>query len=244
MGSLKKYFFGKNKGLNNKLVAYYKFDGNANASLGGIDGTATGSPSYTTGKIGNCLNLQNDTTLRYITLADSDIFSFTNGAGTDLPFSISMWIYVYAFSTQYNSLFTKRLNDSINEEYNLAFTSGGITLTKFTNNSSLKSISCPISLSINTWYHLIITDSGSKVASTEKFYINGVQYNANGAIPTGYSGMPNGTAPLRIGWTVNPNEQRKHKGLIDELGIWKGRMLNQSDVNQLYNSGSGRTYPF
>jgi hypothetical protein len=33
-------------------------------------------------------------------------------------------------------------------------------------------------------------------------------------------------------------------GELDELGFWKGRILTNTEITQLYNSGAGLTYPF
>ncbi|MBP7050760.1 MAG: discoidin domain-containing protein [Phycisphaerae bacterium] len=42
------------------LVAWYKFDGDAKDSAGSHHGVATGSPGYTTGKVGQALNMTSD----------------------------------------------------------------------------------------------------------------------------------------------------------------------------------------
>lgn len=229
------------------LVAYYNFDGNSNASIGGVNGTNVNTPTFTTGKIGSAIDFGTDTVQRYCQLADNDIFSFTNGLGTDIPFSVSMWIKISVFSSQNNYLLSKRVNNNLEEEYMMGVSpTGGIFFQKFSDNDSYKIAGVSGgALSLNTWYHIVYVDDGTIPAGGQVFYINGVAQTTSSTIVNAYAGMPNGTSPLRIGQTtVNPSEARRHRGLIDELSFWKNRMLNQSDVTNLYNSGSGITYPF
>ena len=51
--------------------------------------------------------------------------------------------------------------------------------------------------------------------------------------------MTNGTQPIRIGqegWNLSP--KLKHRGLIDELEIWKNRELTATEVLELYTKGN------
>ncbi|WP_035647312.1 LamG-like jellyroll fold domain-containing protein [Flavobacterium sp. ASV13] len=247
MGNLKKYFFGrqKNQDLNIGLVAYYQFDTDANASVGGVNGTLTNSPTFTTGKMGNAIDFLNDTTLRYCQLADNNIFSFTDGSGNDIPFSMSFWIYVHAFSSQFNTIIVKRLNTATDDEYQCDFVSTSISFYKFSSNVAYKRCQTNYAFSTSTWYHIVITDDGTKTTGGMRVYINSVLQSSTFSFNSTYTGMPNGTGSVRLGSTnVNGTEARKHKGKLDALGIWKNRMLNQNAVNLLYNSGTGRTYPF
>lgn len=247
MGSLKKYYFGKNKSLNKGLVAYYKFDGNSNASVGGINGTNVNSPTFTTGKVGNAINFGNDAILKYCQFVDNDIFSFTDGSGNDIPFSVNMWVNSSSFSANSNYLLNKRLDGISGEEYQIAITATSVQFYKFGNGSggNFKYFNFSFGLLTNTWYHLVFTDDGTKGMTGMNVYINGIIKNPAISMTGSYSGMSNGLGLIRIGQSAhNTNVNNKHRGLIDELGIWKNRILSQSDVNFLYNSGSGRTYPF
>lgn len=239
------FFIQTKQSLNNNLVAYYKYDSNPNASVGGVNGTDVNTPTYTAGVISNAIDFGTDTAQRYCQFADNDIFSFTNGTGTDIPFSISMWIKISAFSSENNYLISKRYNTSTDEEYHMLVSSLGINFAKYSSNSDFKTAGASFAFSLSTWYHIVYTDDGSKPAGGQKLYINGVLQTTTSVITGAYIGMPNGTSPVRTGQTtVNPVEGRRHRGLVDELAFWKNRVLSQANVTQLYNSGAGITYPF
>lgn len=87
-------------------------------------------------------------------------------------------------------------------------------------------------LALNTWTHIVTTVNGTN----QKCYINGT-LTSN---VTKASSMANNGTTLGIG--LHPTNLRPFIGYLDEIGIW-GRELTQTDVDLLYNSGNGRTYP-
>jgi uncharacterized protein YjdB len=84
------------------------------------------------------------------------------------------------------------------------------------------------SFSMSTWYNVVLTRDNNTV----KFYRNGSLMGS-----TTINGS-DGITLSQIGFNG-----RSFRGTIDEVGIWT-RPLSQDEVTLLYNSGSGRSYPF
>ena len=237
--------FGRSyaKGLLNRLVAYYKFDSNALDSVGGNNGNIIGTPTFPLGKIGGGIDFGNNNSLNYVDIPDSDDFSFTNGGGNDVPYTISMWVKFDAISSTGNWLISKRGSVDV-YEWQIAYYQNNFIVTKFSDNSTyqgIRSIVAPINYT--DWYHLAYTDDGTKLHSGMKLYLNGVLLSVTNTANGTYTGMNNGGQFVRIGDGAFSNGL-KHKGKIDELGIWKGYALTQGEITSLYNSGIGKTYPF
>lgn len=230
--------------LSRGLVAYYKLESNANDFVGSNNGTIIGAPTFVTGKVGNAVNFINDTADNYITLPDSDVFSFTNGGGIDVPFSISLWVNFSAFSTFTNFLLNKQ--SSFGYEWQIVYVNPNqLYFTKFGSSSIGQGVILSNVFSLNTWYHIVVTDNGTKTNSGMKIYLNGVLQSTSNNNINVYSGMSNTLSPVYMGNFGNGiGSNNKHKGLIDEVGIWKNRELTASEITFLYNSGNGRTTPF
>ena len=103
-----------------------------------------------------------------------------------------------------------------------------------TNVSSNQSINSVNTLTTGMWYHVVGVYDGSEM----KLYINGIKDSATKSI-TGNLNQYN--TPLRIG--TNGGFSEDFDGLIDQIGIWN-RALTDQEITELYNSGSGNTYPF
>jgi hypothetical protein len=241
----KNYIFGRKYGDNflTGLVGYYPFNSNANdLSEKGYNGTAIGSPTYGAGKVDNAINFGNDAVLRYVNIADNNDFSFTNGT-TDVPFTISLWVNLTSYSITGNWFISKRGTTSGSDEWQFVFSGGRVIFNKFqfNNNSIFQNIQSSLNpFSLNTWYHICYTDNGSGAVGSGKIYINGslnspINQNSGGT----YTRMNNGTNITRIG--VNswiPASTLKHRGLLDEVAIWKNRELTATEVAELYTKGN------
>jgi len=238
------YESGKKRGLNTNLVAYYKLDSDSIDATGlSPNGTATGI-DYVAGKTGNAarFNAAGDK----IEIADTNNLSFTTGGGNDVAFSISLWVYYVGFAATGNWLLNKRQTISGDEWQLLRFNDGKTYMVKMTNSTNYQQFIANFSYSLNTWYHLVITDDGSKTLAGSRIYVNSVSQSLTAATGGTYTGMQNTTALTTMGAVgyATPTAADSHNGYIEDVGIWKNRVLNQSEVNYLYNSGNGRTYPF
>lgn len=241
----KNYIFGRKYGANflDGLVAYYPLNSNANDSINGYNGTQVGTPTFTSGKVSNAINFGNDATPRYFNIADNNDFSFTNGT-TDVPFTIAMWVKFSAFNITGNWFINKRGATSVTDEWQFLFFQNRLQFWKFqfNNNAFYQQIATTTTpFSLNTWYHICYTDSGNASVGSGKLYINGVANVAiNQNVEGTYTRMNNGTNLARVGypsWSPPPASSH-HKGLIDELAIWKNRELTATEVLELYTKGN------
>jgi hypothetical protein len=230
------------------LVAYYAFQNNVNDSLGVHNGTEIGSPTYTTGINGQGIDFGNDATLRYVDVADSDDFSFTDGTN-DLPFSISLWVNFSSFSSTGNWLISKRDNSSIRSEWQfIRLSSNNAIRLNLYSGGAQTNVILVESNSFSTtgsWAHLVATYNGSGNQSGLNLYING-SLNVASRTQTGtYVGMNNTASVVTIGQAkFSVVNTLKHRGLLDEIAVWKNRELTSTEVTQLYNAGAGKFYPF
>jgi len=229
------------------LVASYSFNNNFNENMGlSPNGTGTDT-SFVTGKINQAVrfNLVGAGSAR-VDIVDDDNFSFTTGSGNDVPFSISTWVYVSAFSTFGNWFINKRTATSGGDEWQLlAIPNGTIIFTKFdrTTNSITQQInSLSSAITTGAWYHIVITDDGSKTYAGMKIYINGSAVTTTDASSGTYTGMPNGTHSVSFGnasWS--PSGNFLHNGYMDETNIYKNRVLTSTEVSALFADAE---YPF
>jgi hypothetical protein len=246
----KNYIFGRKYGsaLLSNLVAYYALENNANDLSGkGYNGTLFGSPTFVSGKNNLAMQCGSDTTGRGFFVTDNNDFSFASG----VPFTFSIWANFSTFSSTANFLISKRGGASGSDEWQFVYSNvlNAMIFTKFEfNNNAIfqryRSSTTPFSL--NTWYHIVYTDNGSSSIGSGKLYINGslntaISENVGGT----YTQMNNGTASTSFGYAgFNNIQELKHRGLLDEIAIWKNRELTATEIAELYNSGTGKFYPF
>lgn len=245
----KNYIFGRKYSSNflEGLVGYYPLNTDANDFSGkGYNGTQVGAPTYTSGKVGNAINFGNDVTERYFDIADNNDFSFTNGTN-DVPFTISLWVNCSGLGIIGNWFINKRGGTSGTDEWQFLFYRNRVQFAKFqfNNNAIYQKIETATgALPLNTWTHFVYTDNGSGAVGSGKIYRNGVlDTNLNQNTGGTYTRMNNGTMFTRIGHaSFNLNSLNgKHRGLIDELAIWKNRELTATEVLELYNKGNAGT---
>ena len=95
--------------------------------------------------------------------------------------------------------------------------------------STLTTVTWVSTLSTGTWYFVAGEWDGTSI----KLSVNGASFQS-----TSFSGtIHSNTNPFDIGLisgSGNPLD-----GSIDEVGIWMGRALTQTEVSQLYNGGAG-----
>ena len=237
------YYGGIQTSLLPYLTAYWTADNIAtDVYVNNLGGAWGGSANYNTGINNNAFDFENNTTLRYIEVPDNDLLSFTDGTN-DVPFSISMWVYFYSFSSIGNWLINKR-DASNNLEWQLIFFQTDIRFAKFSLGGSANSISTQTGYTpnLNQWIHLAYTDDGSKFGG--KIYANGIDITSSNVENGNYVRMINGNNVMRIGidgWQLSGN--LKHRGMIDEVAIFNGTELTQLQIQDLYNGGVGKFYP-
>lgn len=175
------------------FISYWKFDGNANDSIGNNDGIDT-NVSYVRGLIGNTVNFAQVSSS--IIVPDSDTLSFGNGV-SDVDFSTIMLI---KFNDLANNprLFIKVNVDSSNYEYVFIVLSNKIriALQDPSQSANIATENTEI-INLSEWYVLTTTYQAS--TKTLKLYIDNNVINI--ALSTGtYVAMENGNASLHIGY--------------------------------------------
>ncbi len=215
--------------LQNGLVAYYPFNGNANDESGnGNNGTVNGA-TLTTDRFGN----------------ENKAFSF-NGIDNFIeiqdnsllrPQQITISAFILPLSENEMSIVSKSGNDASNEMYHLCINSPNPQGSHFTIKQNSNCIpgsgwvmaSYENNIPINNWHHLVGLYSNNSV----KFYLDGVLVAEN-TTTTNFIDDCAG-APLRFGlWWGN---SLAFNGKIDDIRIYN-RALNSDEIAILSSNKS------
>ena len=202
------------------LIAYYPFDGNANAKIGTLNGTVSGA-TLTTGR-------NNDDDTAYSFDGVDDYIEF--GAGMlsgDGEFSILIWINTSSSTTQKRIL--SQRNGGFQGIYKLdLLTNGKIKfLTYSTTNEWIVTSSSAVN--DGNWHHLALVqkDNGGQM------YLNGSLDQTDNS-----SGKVNLTSTIK---TYLGKEGRNnssdwyYSGKVDDLKIYN-RALSASEIQTLFNT--------
>ena len=240
------YEFGRTRIslLLSNLIAYY--NGSSLSDLTGTNNIFTNNGvTFTTGIIGNAFNFSGNP--RFLDIANSATTRF----GSASPFSISIWVFPVTNTAAFGGwLINKRVGNGANnsDEYQLLLNpSYVVKFGKFNaiNPGSNFTTAEGPTLPLNQWSHLVIADNGSTNSNSAKIYLNGVLFNSIYSLNGTFTGMGQSTVNTRIGLPkFNTSSDLQFVGKLDEIALWKNRQLTQSDVTNLYNNGSGKTYPF
>jgi hypothetical protein len=160
-------------------------------------------------------------------------------------FTISTWIYIDDKSASHGYI-TKR--DSVNNRRSylinygsgidrISFTVSGDGTSGTTSQAVANNLGSP---SINTWYHIvcyhdsvndvigIIVNNGTPDTTA---HTQGVYNNTTDKFGVGFLAWESGSPTSEF------------NGRVDETGVWT-KVLTAQEITDLYNSGSGLTYPF
>lgn len=199
------------------IVAYYTFDGTGST----VDATGNGHAPYTTN--GLSINVSGKIATCYSFNGSNSYIEIT---GINAPaFTYGAWVKTSSSTSQ--TIFSNDTTGGqyfrINADQTLSLISqGGSTVATSTGT---------ITLSVFNYVAVTYDASGNY-----NFYINGSIAGSGTNLVSfkiGYNSVIGATDPA-----VNTMN-----GLIDEIGIW-GRALTNTEIGLLYNSGSGKTYPF
>jgi hypothetical protein len=218
------------------LIAYYPFNANANDFSGNNhNGTFVNPATFVGGKVANAVNFGITTLSTNVIIPDNNDFSFTNNT-VDLPFTISCWVNVTQFSGLINRIIVKR--GITTHEYQLyILPNGQVEFVKYNNAGQVISQiiqSAVGAVPLNTWKHICITNLNSGTAGL-KMYIDGSQTTAPATNNGAYTRMINTSTNVTIS---DANRDLKHRGLADEVYIWKNREMTAIEVLDIYNKGN------
>jgi hypothetical protein len=221
------------------LIAEYLFDTDATDTSGTAtthNATLAGDASVSSGVVSL------DGTGDYVTVADSIDLEFTDGAGTDEAFSISMWFKsTVAVSAQ--NLVTKG-DFGASREYQFQTLGGGnsgkLALTIYNSTSPSSNFIYAIgttAYTINTWHHVVVTYDGSEAGTGIELYFDGSNDTTTQAGVGTYTGMAGTSNDLAIGARFDGSYGVLFTGDMDNVRIYKDKELTASEVTDLFNEG-------
>lgn len=227
--------------LKTGIVVYYKLDETSGTTVTDATGTLNGTNSSATvnqtGKIGKAYSFASG---NYLYVADNAIFDFS----ANDAFTVSGWYYFSSVSdiNKYPSLFCKRTGNNANgfdlimNRFNGSTTSLGCLdvpgfMTGLAGGWTANVDAC----AANTWYHIVLTATSTRV----ELWINGVSKFSE----TGTFAYVDNANNLDIGRRTSDIYADSVVGYIDEFAVWN-RALSNAEIAELYNGGTGITYPF
>ncbi|MDC6470540.1 PKD domain-containing protein, partial [Flavobacteriales bacterium] len=211
---------GTNSNLNNGLLVYYPFNGNANDNSGNTNnGTVSGSV-LTTDRFNNA-----NSAYYFDGINDNILASPISSINTSV--SVSIWVKNDNNTGEWNGIITNQpnsnegflLQENQNNKYNWAVAKGGGYRELWSN-----------SFISNQWDHFVCIIDNNQMS----IYINGV-LDANSTI--GSFNLAS-TGNLCIGSRYS-NEW--FKGKLDDIGIWNRALTNQ-EIQAIYNGATPVNY--
>ena len=209
------------------LITSYDFEDNVLDQTGPNNGTVTGSELYVAGKLGKGFDYDGFTD---ITLANEANFDFLH---TD-KFSFSFWLS-HPGTAGNEGIITKTTGigaigwmmfyntaDKIRFEIN-----DGPNIIRVGNNTAQ---------SKNVLHHYVVTYDGSVTAAGVKIYVDKVEDSVT-IIDNAPSAILNNIA-VRLGSFDAGSARLSVGSILDEVKIYKDKVLNQEDVDRLFEEGS------
>lgn len=215
----------------NKTNAYYKLDelsGVVVDSTGNFSATNTGATQGAVGKLGTAYNF---------TRVESDNINYSGNLSiTSYPFSIQAWVKQPSITNPGEQTIID-LGNTQNDDNDWAFgidTSGNLFILARTTSGSDSSASTT-KINDSTYHHIVVVFNAS---NNRTLYLDGnAILNQSTSIAMNFTNyFCVGASATTAGCTSN-----FYNGSIDEIGVF-GRLLNITDVRELYNSGNGLAY--
>jgi hypothetical protein len=215
--------------LLNNLVAYWKLDETSgtrfDSTANNNDLTDNNSVGFATGKISNAASFDGS---NYFTVTNSSL----NITGA---ISIAGWVYAVDRAQRQN-IFTGYSSISPFPGYGVGIAIININKWQWWSGSGTGWVRSTSDVALNTWTHIAFTLSSTGALN---IYLNAtLDRTTTASVLASYSGQ------RVLGAAAGGVDNLLVSGTrIDEFGIWN-RELTSSEITQLYNSGSGLTYPF
>ena len=188
-----------------------------------------------------------------VDIADSDNLSFTDGSGTDKPFSISVWVHVGDITTDSGVIISRRnkVGAGVQDgEWIIEHVNGKIKAylyadhtyneqAGFSTGNRLIFESTAANLSSATWHFITVTYDASQATTGLKVYKDGTEITANKTvIKNNYGGMPNYDIVTTIGGTDNPFTNTFEDYIADVVIF--NKELSQAEITEIYNGGKAK----
>ena len=218
-----------------KLYSGTKQDRKSDSLGSSADGANTGI-TLANQKLGTgCLSL--DGTDDYVELGSAtSSFNFFHGTS---DWSINFWVKYNEFvaedrffdniSASENNGITIRVGSTGNSKLGLSIKSSNGWMSN-------TDVNFPSTITLGEWVMITVTCDYSDTTNTYKIYVNG---SAGGTVGRGSTGSSNNAdTTMKLG-RRGYNSTKFFDGLIDDVAMWNSYTLTQSEINLLYNSGSG-----
>jgi hypothetical protein len=209
------------------IVSYWNCDEASGSVLDATennhDGTVTNATQNQSGAVlGKCIDFDGDGD--YVDFGDNVAFEFADS------FSISVWVNSDLGS---GGIIANYIGDPTYHGYKMLLYLSKANFFAYVTGDNID-VGGGTNIIDTDWHHVVITFDSEHVnlyvdGSTdmaEEDYTNTLDYPAG--------------SHLRLG---GDNTDQDYDGQIDEVGIWN-RALTSSEITELYNSGTGLTYPF
>lgn len=220
---------------NDSLVSVWKLNeasGNAADSCGSNTLTDTNTVSSTTGLVYSTVRSFTRTSTQYFTVADNSSLSL----GGDINYEFAMWVKATTFTGQ-QWMLSKDKSGSRSFSIYYDATASRFRWETFADGSTPNNIQANNfgAASTGTWYFVLC----GRNADTDLAFVS----INNGTKNTAASSSTfDDTSTFRIGGReIGGNTW---DGQIGPVYFWKGRVLTTQEESDLYNSGSGKAYPF
>ena len=215
--------------LNTGIAHAINADNVYTSSVSGIAGAGVGGMTFGTGLINQCCTSNGTNSYVFYNTAS---FNFTNS------FSTSFWVKTSVSQVGTNGLISSY--DYYGANYGWIV---GLTPTNkveiFWNNTSDNVYTCSSSIISNQWNHVVVI--WDKVNTNWKVYINNVlDVNVTTAAANGirYTGNEKSNICCLFSDVAN-----SLNGSMDAIAMWN-KVLTNTEINQLYNGGNGKQYPY
>ena len=216
--------------ITDNLTAFWELEeasGNRIDAVGSNDLTPTNAPGNAAGKVGNGV-LTDRASAKSLQCA-SDPAIVIGPA----DFAIQAWFKPTVIHNDFAMILAKGPGGAA-EEWNLRLNPDnvitfigtcdpGTTVWSATNFAAVQ----------NTWYHAIVNYTANLRV---RIYVNGVV----GALASADNLTNFGTGTNNL--LVGDRGGLGFTGVIDQVGIWKGRQLSAEEIAWLYNDGNGRSF--
>lgn len=223
------------------LVAYWKLDeasGDAIDAHGSNTLADNNTVGSTTGKINNGRDFERGNDEYFVAAHNSDL---TTG---DISYSWSLWVSLESKDFNGVGWIITKYDDAVGfrREYEIDYLVSTDRFRFVVRNSagtaettvSADNFGSP---STGVLYHIVCTHDATNDV---------ISICVNNGTPNTASHMGGGrsssSVDFRIGSAQTSDGNRSWDGVIDEVGFWKNRVLNSSDISELYNGGAGKSY--
>jgi hypothetical protein len=216
---------GSNDFLTN-LVAYYKL--NETGAPSGAD--VVDSQNGHNGTIGGTVSRDGssydfDGSTGYVEMTDHADLQMTTE-----DVSVSIWVYVHAYpeSGAVTGFIGGETNSFGFAMYHMA---GELIIERV--NSAIPSRTLGFYPALNSWTHIVTTFDNSETTNNCKYYINGTAFGDQIDFDVNFD---SGSGTIYLG--KNKISGEYYNGLMKDVAIWKGRILTQDEVTDLYGGGT------